>query len=774
MTVTQQTLSNISATHWGIVHPVVENGKISEVLPFEHDCRPSPNLKGIAELPYCQSRIRYPMVRESYLKDGIKSRHNRGNDKWVRVTWEEAVELVASELKHVYSNFGPSAVFGNSYGWKSTGNVNAANTLLRRFLNLCGGYVPCVNSYSTAAISTILPYVVGSGDLESTNWEEVLRHSQRVILWGADPLITNDIDWCTTLHNAYPYFEKLKQCGIKTIDINPVRTETGAFLNSEWIAPKPGTDCALMLGLMYELENSGRTDSEFLKRCTFGFEQFKSYLFGKSDGTPKTPEWAAKITGLSTQKIRSLAHELSDNRTMIMMGWGIQRIEFGEQPHWMGITLASMLGQIGLPGGGIGTNYHYSSGGCTPCIGPFVPSIASRVDPVLPIKESPYGYIPVARFADCFLNPGKTIFHNGRQITYPKVRVVLWAGGNPFAHQPQTNRLVEAWKQPETIVVTDYLWTATARQADIVLPSQTVFEHNDISGIGTYTNDGIVANKKVIEPLFESKSDYEIFSLLAEKMGCLNEFTCGLDEFGWIKQIYNSCADRGAQMGMRFPSFDEFWQKGYLLYPKDESLKSYVSFKEFRENPEAFPLKTESGKIQLFSPKIASYGYKDCLGHAAYFEPTESLNRINNYPLALMTTKSPMRLHSQLDGTIADISKKIQGREPVWIHPENAKSRRIKNGDVVLVKNDRGSLLAGAVVSDKIRKDVVLIRHGAWFDPVVQADGSVLDVHGNSNTLTQDIPTSNLACGNVASSALVEVQKFEGRLPEIQINQKLI
>ena len=243
-----------SVTHWGVVKTTVVDGKISKIEPIPEDRRPSPNLKALAELPYAPSRIRYPMVRESYLKERIASRDRRGEDKWIRVSWEEALDLIASELKRVYSEYGPSAIFGQSYGWKSPGTVNSASILQRRLLSLCGGYVSGVNSYSTAAIGTILPYVIGTGDPQSTDWNVVLKNSKRIVLWGADPIVTNDIDWSTTLHNYFPYLEKLKDSDIKTIDINPARTETGEFLGSEWIAPKPGTDCALMLGMMYELE----------------------------------------------------------------------------------------------------------------------------------------------------------------------------------------------------------------------------------------------------------------------------------------------------------------------------------------------------------------------------------------------------------------------------------------------------------------------------------------------------------------------------------------
>ncbi len=762
----------ITATRWGIVRPQVRGGKMVALMPFEYDYAPTPNMNGLCMLPYSPTRIRFPAVRESYLKNGPSSKAKRGNDRWVRVSWEQALDLVAKEMKRIYADYGPSAMFGRSYGWMSTGKVNAAINLQQRLLNLCGGFIPTINSYSTAAISRILPYVVGVSDPTSTSWDNVLKNSKRVVLWGCDPLVTNDIDWLTTLHNSAGYFRALKESGIKTIAINPICPDTAKYLDSEWIAPIPGTDCALMAAMIHELERTGKVDKVFIEKCTSGYPQLLEYITGKTDGIEKTPEWAAKITGIPSAKIRELTHELQENRTMIMMGWGIQRIQYGEQSHWMGFALASALGQIGLPGGGIGTNYHYSSGGSPAAYGPFLGGITSAVKPVLPYKKEWKGskVIPVARFVDCFMHPGKTIDFNGTKVTYPEVKMVMWAGGNPFAHQPQTNLLAEAWKLPDTVVVTDNVWTATARHADIVLPACTQFEHNDITNIGTYSNDGLVAMQQAIEPQWESKPDYWIFSELAKRMGCEKEFTEGLDEMGWIKRLYGESKALGAKMGVNLPEFEEFWKKGYYLYDVKPESRDFVAFADFRKDPETYDLATESGKIQLFSPKIAGYKYKDCLGYPSYLEPTEFLNTPNkSYPLAYMAVKSRYRMHSQLEGTVTSTFADIEGREPVWIHPDNAKARGIKDGDIVMVKNSRGALLAGAYITDRVRKDVIVVHHGAWYAPKKMKNGMNLDIHGNSNTLSMDIPTSNLACGNIASSGLVEVEKYKGELPDVYV-----
>lgn len=395
------------------------------------------------------------------------------------------------------------------------------------------------------------------------------------------------------------------------------------------------------------------------------------------------------------------------------------------------------------------------------------------------------GALPVARFADCFLNPGKTIDFNGRKVTYPDIRLVMWAGGNPFAHQPDTEKVRRAWAKPETVVVTDTVWTATARHADIVLPAATFWEHDDITSIGTYSNDGIAAMHRVIPPQWESKSDYAIFSALAERLGCAKEFTEGLDEHGWIRHLYEDAKAKGNALDVAMPEFDEFWEKGFVLFDVKEKERRFVAFEDFRKDPKANPLSTESGLIQLYSPEIAGYGYDDCLGHPAYFEPSEGVNRATKAtPLALMTVKSRRRLHSQLDGTLVFENRSgcgsagiedpasepvaVDGREPLWIHPLDAEARGIRSGDLLLVANGRGRAMAGAYVTDRVMPGVVVLHHGAWYAPVETKEG-ILDLRGNSNTLTMDDPTSKLACGNIASTALVEVEKWTGERPRVYV-----
>ena len=773
----------VNASHWGVYKVHVKGGKIERLEPIGEDKAPSLQLQGIAQQPYNAARIRYPMVRESYLKKGWKAGgKKRGAEPFVRVSWDKALEIVASELKRVRETYGPASIYGGSYGWMSAGNIGSARNLLQRVLNLNGGFTGHYGDYSTGCAQVILPYVIGSNGVyeQMTSWELITDKTELIVLWGADPTVTNDIDWSTTVHENAEGLRQVRDKGIEVVAINPLKPDTAEFFgkNCTWIAPKPGTDVAMMLAMAYELETTGKADREFLRKYTVGYEEFKPYLLGQSDGVAKTPEWAEKICGVPAQTIRSLAVKMADKRSMLMGGWGIQRAQFGEQVHWMMVVLAAMCGHIGLPGGGFGFSYHYSNGGAATSQAPVLGGISANPkggSQGMAWEGHSLATIPLARFTECFLNPGKTIDYNGRKITYPDIRLVFWSGGNPFAQQEDTNGLIKAWRKPETTIVCDTVWTASARFADIVLPACTSLERNDITAIGSYSNLGYVAMQQAIEPQYESHSDFWIYRELSKKMGFEKDFSEGLDEMGWIKRFYEAARLEAKANELEMPSFEEFWSRGYVLFPVTNESRHYNYLGDFRRNPIVNPLGTESGKIEIFSKKIASYHYDDCPAHPTWMAPTEWLDSelAQKYPFALLTSKSRYRLHSQLDSTALNLFGNVEEREPVWIHPQAAEKLGLKTGDVALVESRRGKVLAGVIVTDRIRPDTVVIHHGAWYCPEESGEEGSLDVHGCDNVLTIDIPASKLSCGNVANSTLVRIRKYdEDELPEIYVHRQ--
>ncbi|MDL2059941.1 molybdopterin-dependent oxidoreductase [Mesosutterella sp. AGMB02718] len=744
-----------TASHWGVFRAWPQAGKIGAAA-LKCDRRGIPNLRAVTELPFLENRIRTPAARASFLEKRAGYTHLRGEDRWVALSWPEALDLAGSEINRIYDLYGPSAVFGHSYGWKSSGALHAPAALIRRMLALRGGYVRGENNYSNAAMRKILPYVVGQKHLRPQCLEVIAEHTERLVFWGADPEVTNEIDWFSTVHSSEPAWEKIEQRArsgaLRTFAVNPVRPLSARRFASEWLPVRPGTDAALMLAMIHVLDEENLCDRDFLRTHVHGLEAFLDYVRGKDDGCPKSPDWAAPICGLPAETIARFARELAAHRTFLMLGWGPQRARFGEQFHWAGFALAAFLGQMGLPGGGVSGENHTGDGGAPESAGPWVENLP------VPQSAAPCPVIPTARFADCLRHPGRTIDFNGRRCTYPMLRLMLWGGGNPFAHQPDSLGLYHAWRsqQLEAVIVCDTHWSATAKMADIVLPACTFFERNDISGVGEYSRDGIAAMHRIIPPMYDSRTDYWIFSELAERLGVGKAFTQGLDEEGWLHRLYGEAAGRARESGLTLPSFNAFWEKGWVPFPVPEKARGFVDFALFREDPERHPLPTPSGRIELFSEKIASFGYGDCPPHPAWLDPAPEDPRVRSrFPLRLVSPKSRFRLHSQLD----PCPRKDRGpSDPEWlrIHPRDARARAIAQGDLVLARSPRGALLARASVTEDVMEGTVALAHGAWFEPEWVGD-ELLDLHGSSNTLTEDVPTSALACGNTASAFDVEV-----------------
>ncbi len=741
---------------------------------------------------YSPSRIKYPMVRRAFLEGGPPGTRTeeRGSEDFVRVSWDQALELVTNELKRVSDTYGPTGVFAGSYGWKSSGKLHNCQNLLRRALNvgLEGKFVNSSGDYSTGGASQIImpPHVMGTLEVyeQQTVWPVVVESTDVLVFWGgADPIKTNQIGWTVADHDGYPYMEEFRKTGKKVIVIDPIQTDTAKFFDAEWIPIRPHTDVAMMLGVAHALYSDGLHDADFLDEYTAGFEKFLPYLTGESDGVAKTPEWAADICEVPADQIRELAKLFADNRTMLSSGWSIQRQHHGEQAHWMLVTLASMLGQIGLPGGGFGLSYHYANGGSPSANSVVLPGGISdggaAVEGAAWLTEAGgAASIPVSRIVEMLENPGGgDLDFNGTRTQYPEVKMVYWTGGNPpFAHHQDRNRMIKAWQTLETVVVQDFQWTATARFADIVLPATTSYERNDIEHIGgDYSLKAILGMKKVVEPVFESRTDFDIFTEIATRLGAGDAFTEGKDEMDWIKGgFYEEAAKQGPGKGIDVPKFDDFWDAGVVVFDIPESAKQFVRYADYREDPLLEPLGTPTGKIEIFSRNIEKMEYDDCGPHPMWFEPVERLGGAGNYPLHVNSGHPPNdRLHSQLCGTKIRDGYTVAGREPCVINTQDAAARGgiADGGDVVRVFNDRGQVLAGgAIVSDDIRPpSVIRLYEGGWYDPVNGGEVGALDAYGDVNCLTVPNGTSKLAQGNCGHTGLAEVEKFTGDLPAVDV-----
>ncbi len=373
--------------------------------------------------------------------------------------------------------------------------------------------------------------------------------------------------------------------------------------------------------------------------------------------------------------------------------------------------------------------------------------------------------IPVARFADMMLNPGASYEFNGQHLTYPDIRLVYWCGGNPFHKIQDLNQLLQAWQKPETIIIHEPWWTPAARRADIVLPCATTMERNDIGG--TPNDRFIFAMQQAIDPVGEARTEYNIYTELADRLDFKDAFTEGRNEREWLQHLYNSVREQAAAQELDMPAFEAFWEGGHVEFP--EPNPAPVLFESYRENPEENPLNTPSGRIELFSTTIDSFGYDDCPGHAAWLEPAEWLgsDQTARHPLHMLSNQPQARLHSQLDCSSVSADAKVADREAVWLNPQDAAARGISEGDVVRIYNDRGACLAGAVVTDTIRPGVVQLSTGAWFDPADPSTIGSLDKHGNPNVLTRDTGTSRLAQSCSAQTTLVNIERFEDETPAL-------
>ena len=697
-------------------------------------------------------RIARPAVRKGWRKGDPRS----GTDEFEEVSWPVALDLVAGEIQRVRARFGASAIFGGSYGWSSAGRLHHARTLVRRFLALGGGFVDQAGNYSWGAAQFLLPHVIGTFSPVGgrvTDWSSICAHTRLMIAFGGLALKNGQVgSGGAGAHVMETWLRRAKEKGVDFVVVSPNRSDAPDFLGAEWIAIRPNTDTALMLAMAHILVTEDRHDRDFLARYCTGFDAFRRYLIGEADGIAKTPEWAAEICGVPADTIRGLARRAAGLRSMITCAWSLQRAHRGEQPYWAVIALAAMLGGIGLPGGGFAFGHGSINGVGVPRAdvpGPALPGVLN------PARLA----IPVARVADMLMQPGRSYDFNGRRSVYPDIKLIYWAGGNPFHHHQDLNRLRQGWQKPETIVVHDSWWTPTARRADIVLPATTTLERNDVGG--SSRDLFLFAMHQAIDPVGEAKNDFDIFHALAERLGFADAFTEGRNEMDWCRRVYDRVRKNAADEGIDLPGFQQFWAEGFVEFPPPE--RDFVLFEEFRRDPERHPLKTPSGRIEIASETIAGFGYDDCPMHPSWIAPAEWLGSpcAVRWPIHLVTNQPRHRLHSQMDpGPVAQAAK-VAGREAIRINPADAAARGIAEGDVVRVFNDRGACLAGAIVDAGVRGNVATMATGAWMD---QSDGEP-ERNGNPNVLTLDVGTSRLAQGSSALTALVEIERWTGAVP---------
>jgi len=704
-----------TSSHWGNYRVEVKDDELVAIHSYDADTDPTPIGQSLLEAKDPNARIAQPMVRQGYLRaKGQGDGSQRGKEAFVPVTWDEALDLAAEALDGARKKHGNEAIYGGSYGWASAGRFHHAQSQVHRFLNTIGGYTYSVTSYSAGAAEVIIPHILGMHFFqvmfEAPTVRDMAEHTRLAVCFGGIAMKNTQVNaGGLGAHTAAKQLEELRKANIDFINVSPIRDDMANTLAAEWWPCRPNSDVAIMLGMAHTLETEGLTDKAFLDRYCVGYEQFAPYLLGASDGVVKSAEWAESLSSIKADDIRRIARRMAAERSVVGISWSLQRAEHGEQTYWMATTLAAMVGSHGLPGGGVAYGYgsvhnigFFGRGGL-----PFkVGSLPQGKNPV----ET---YIPVARISDMLLHPGETLDYNGEKITFPDIKLIYWAGGNPFHHHQDIGRLRHAWAKPDTIIVNEPFWTATARHADIVFPCTSSLERNDMAG-GMYDNY-VSPMPQAVSRFEQARDDYEVFSGLAERLGVAEEFTEGRDEMQWVEHIYETTRENAAEQDVELPDFDTFW-KGEQIGLREQLPSAVFRLEAFRDDPVANPLKTPSGKIEIFSGTIASYGYDDCIGHPAWYEKTEWLGakRARQFPLHLLSNQPKTRLHSQYDHAANSRNSKIKDREIVRINPKDAEARHIRSGDIVRIHNDRGSCLAAAVLSDSLREGVVELPTGAW------------------------------------------------------------
>ncbi|MDT0682008.1 molybdopterin-dependent oxidoreductase [Roseicyclus sp. F158] len=755
--------SVVHSSHWGAFRAGRGTDGL-DIQPHEGDRAPSPILQNMRHALDHPARVLRPSVRESWLRRGPGPRPRPIGEPFVEVSWDRVAELLANEVRRVREAHGPEGVYGGSYGWASAGRFHHSQSQIHRFLNTAfGGYVSGVSSYSAGAAAPLLPRLIGSFAEISRNtvsWKQVVAETELIVSFGGMPPRNSAIgNGGVSDHIEHDCMRRIAARGGAFHLFSPISDDMPEDIGTVWHAITPGTDTALILAMAYVLQDEGLEDTAFLETYCVGYGRFLDYLLGDADGGPKTPAWAERITGIKAQTIAQLARDLVRKRSLISVAHAVQRAEYGEQPVWAAMTLAAMVGQIGLPGRGF--TYAFGSLAHT-----------GRQKVAVPIPVLPQGtnrcqaFIPVAAISDMLLNPGAPFSFMGVQHAYPDIHLLWWAGGNPFHHHQDLHRLAQAIGRVDTFVVQEQVWTATAKSADIVLPISFSLERSDFGG--TRNDPRLFAMQKLCPPKGDVRSDYDALSAVAAALGPAEhaDFTQGRSAEDWLRHLYEPTRASLEAMGLDAPDFDAFWEKGWIDLPCRDDTGGFLQ--EFRDNPEGRPLGTPSGKIEIFSQEIAGYGYDDAPGLPVW--RPHKRGPTPDEPFILIANAPSTRLHSQLDFGATSAAHKVQGREKVRVNPADAAALGLQDGDIARMENDRGACLAGVQITEHVRAGVVHLQTGAWFDPHDDPEGlaPVFCVHGNANVLTHDKGTSQLTHGCTGQIGRVALRKWTGPVPPIR------
>lgn len=686
-----------------------------------------------------RTRLRYPMKR----------RGPRGSGKFERISYEEAAGAIADKMQETLEKYGP----GSRYMLYSTGvcAVVRPDHLMKRLLCLNGGYLQHYNSYSSAQTNYITPYVLGQ--VASANHVSDVMNSKLVIMWGH-----NTAETIIGPFRNY-YLAKAKEAGTKIIVIDPRMSESAISFADEWIPIRPGSDTALANAMAFVIFSKNLQDKDFLDKFCIGHdeghmpegipanESYKSYLFGMQDGEPKDPKWAEKITGIPAEKIEELAIEYATTKpACILPGLGIQRSIGGENAARATIALAAITGNIGKKGGGasgtVTPQGHYEApevykpeNGCKYSTPVFLwTKIIEHWQDMDPVKDGIKGTDKLP----C-----------GIKLLFSLASNVLI---NQHSDINDTKRILSDTSLCEMIVISDVFMTPSARWGDYVMPAPTLFETENMPSVWA-SDDYVLYGNKCTDPIFGSLYEYEWMKMIAKKLNLYDEFVDGCPApRDWHRRIYeNDLRLKEPEL----PDFDTFMEKGGHMY--SEPPKETVAFRINVE--EGVPFNTPSGKVEIFSKTLYDMNNPEIGGVPIWWEGPEGpcdVEGMKKYPLQLIGYHTKRRCHS-----IHDQNPWMEELDPpaIWIHPEDASARGIKDGDLCEIFNDRGVVRIPAKVTDRIIKGACAMSQGGWYTP----DKDGVDTRGSINVLTYTYKASPVAKGNPQHTNLVDVRKYVAR-----------
>ncbi|MFC1901337.1 molybdopterin-dependent oxidoreductase [Chloroflexota bacterium] len=743
---------------------------------------------------YSPNRIMYPLKRVDWDPNGERNPQNRGKSKYVRISWDEAASIIAAEIKRIHKQYGPYAVLTQGGGHGETKTVHSAHGSGPLLLDHMGGYTIEVRQPdSWEGWFWGAKHVWGMEDgfglmFPQTNvLKDVSENTEQLIFWGADPETTS---WGFTGQAPSRFCYWFTKLGIKQVYISPDLNYAGAIHADKWIPVLPNTDAALHLAIAYTWMTEGTYDKEYLKTHAVGFDKYQDYVLGKEDGVAKTPEWAAKKCGVPEWTIKALARQWASRVTTIAhcYGGGMIRSAYSTEPARLEVLNLAMQGvgkpgvnQIRMLGDVAGRNgaYPWPTSEVWPDLKPAVRELRKVHKQALIKTLVPKGILsdkPISWY--CIGDAGAPVEEQFVKYTYPipkeeggsEIHMIwsdspcwqtCWNRGNQFTDAIRSPKIEfflvnHPWLENDTVY------------ADIVLPSNTKMEEEDI-GTDYWTSQFTLVYRegKCVEPLGESKSDYEAVGEVAKKLGIYEEYTGGKTVEEWIKLGYEVSGIKD------MVTWEEMNEKGYYIVPvRTDWEKDTVGIRPFYEDPEANPVKTPSGKIEFYSDKLAKSFPDDrerppspqWIEKGETHDERLSSERAKKYPLLVMSNHGRWRVHAQHDDiswTREILTCKVKAwdgynYEPVWINPEDAAARDIKTRDIVKVFNERGIVLCGALVWERIMPGVVYVDHGSRCDVIIPGK---VDRGGAINLISPEGIVSKYSAGQATSSYLVEVQK---------------